>query len=70
MLAESELAVVLRLRLAEAAVPVVVEVSQPLSWSAQLKWRSLKLAVAGVGAIWAGIAVAARADWAAWASWG
>ena len=67
MLAESELAVVLRLRLAEA-VPVVVAVSQPLSWSAQLKWRLLKLAVAGVGAIWAGIAVAARADWAAWAS--
>ena len=67
MLAESELAVGLRLRSAEA-VPVVVAVSQPLSWSAQLKWRSLKLAVAGVGAIWAGIAVAARADWAAWAS--
>ena len=69
MLAESELAVVLRLRSAEAeAVPVVVAVSQPLSWSAQLKWRLLKLAVVGVGAIWAGIAVAARADWAAWAS--
>ena len=69
MLAESELAVVLRLQSAEAeAAPVVVAVSQPLSWSAQLKWRLLKLAVAGVGAIWAGIAVAARADWAAWAS--
>ena len=69
-MAESELAVVLRLQSAEAAVPVVVAVSQPLSWSAQLKWRLLKLAVAGVGAIWAGIAVAARADWAAWVTWG
>lgn len=63
----TELAVVLRLRSAEA-VSVVVAVSQPLSWSAQLKWRLLKLAVAGVEAIWAGIVVAARADWAAWAS--
>lgn len=63
------MAVELRLLPVEVVLAVVAA-SQPLSWSAQLKSRLLTSAVAGVVAIWADIAVAARADWATWASWG
>ena len=63
---EVVLAVVVQLVAALAGVVA----SQPPSWLAQLKSRLLTSVEADVGAIWAGIAVAARADWAAWVTWG
>ena len=61
---EVVLAVVVQLVAALAGVVA----SQPPSWLAQLKSRLLRSVVEDVGAIWAGIAVEARADWAALAS--